>query len=61
MATKCKKKSTSKNLDLAMRRTYDNKVAKLERQVKKNPGDFVAVHNLAVYRAEGLKARGFGG
>ena len=61
MSKKCKKKQTTKNLAAAERQTYVNKLRKLERQVKRFPNDHVAAHNLAVFKAEGVKAKGFGG
>lgn len=57
----CKKKSTSKNRVVAENTTYTNKVAKLRRQVAKNPNDMIAQHNLNVYLLDGVKARGYGG
>jgi len=62
--TKCKKKQvilSAYDLELKKNRTYRNKLAKMERQVRKNPGDYVAVYNLAVFRAEGMKAKGYSG
>lgn len=63
-ATKCKKKV--RNLSAYEKaqkahRTYRNKLAKLERQVRNNPNDHIAAYNLAVFRADGMKAKGYSG
>jgi hypothetical protein len=62
--SKCKKKARNLSAyDKAQKehRTYRNKLARMERQVRNNPGDHVAIHNLAMFRAEGMKAKGFAG
>lgn len=62
--SKCKKKSsvmTPAQRTVAENKTYRNKIAKLERQVRNNPEDHVAAYNLAIFKAEGVKAKGFAG
>ncbi len=61
MSKNCKKKSSTKNLAVAVANTFANKLAKLERQVRKNPSDHVAAYNLAIFKSEGSKGKGYAG
>lgn len=63
-ATKCKKKARNLSAyekELKVNRTFQNKLRKLEKQVAANPNDHIAAYNLAVFRKDGIKAKGYSG
>ena len=47
MSSGCRKKQTTKNLDVAQATTRANKIRKFTRIVKNNPNDHCAVNTLA--------------
>lgn len=63
--SKCKKKQrkplSSFEKEMARNHTFQNKLRKLEKQVRENPNDQIAIYNLAMFRAEGRNAKGFAG
>jgi len=63
--SKCKKKQSkplsSYERELKLKNTFDRKVRKLEKQVRNNPNDMIAAYNLAVFRKDGIKGKGWAG